>query len=583
MNAALPPNASSSSLPAAASLSSLSLTLIRTQGTGGHASRKSVAFSLGGEKLSSQRAPLLEAERILSSNLKRFTRTPLTTASEAVPENVSANNPPVIPLVKRPVLFLGFFPVYQLACYFKLLLSQNSAASANNNRLLNAPLAILEHRQLSSKDVTRALQAALTSAALPEQFHAPLLKKLSTQLVATPAALSSFFDNLSTSATEPFSWHQLIIIKSPYLAPTFLSQFQTVFTQLKDRKLKVRTTETYFAPLWQLNTINQLSRPQPKIFFIDSLVPPPSRTNTPLTAIIALSGLSTEKHVAILKTQSAFYPVYSAAGMFPFLTRANIPVTALISIDPGHANRTHFYWERWRTLRHHDTPPLIAPLSVAASATRHYEKYHKVLYYLDNFSCWESVKTFFPHPERMFVNMDASLALAGIRILARLGYKRILTYGIDFTIGAFKAHASTYSLEEHCFMQHTRLLPYETQVRPFFHALKTLPPAADTPAKQNYTEPRLMLYQTAYEKLCQQLQSQQALHIQRGETQLLPSTQTPIQLAHRLVLKPYQRQTLYRALLPALKKAYVNLNLHTKTPRSHWLKTRLIQALALSS
>ncbi|BBM88644.1 hypothetical protein COTS27_00326 [Spirochaetota bacterium] len=601
-------------------------------------------FTWQGEKLASTYNPRQAGERLF----QKLEPLPTTTS-----------------FLRRPILFIGFFPVYHIAYYIKNYCSyeENPASqlaltsSQQSSTQLPSPLpiAILESRPLAASEITQSLIATSIET---ETWHRIILKAF----IKTPRALEHFFRTISTAhPTHPSKFtnpikalSQLLILTSPYAQNTDKSLAAQIFNSVKEYTVKTHATTSYFSPYWTLNTFsNILAHSEEKLYFIDSLslthqspttyqdhshqnhskntpahkkklIPATTRKSrsqshsSPPTAIAVASGLSTEEHISLLKTQQALFPVYSVTGVVPFLTKHNIPIEAIISTDPSYHNRLHINWSASDNQSHKSLPPLIAPVSIAPIVPRSYhssyQKRYKNLphnhnnshsfyknrlsnkkstpflnhpppnsasynhapnpstfYYIDDLPLLTSLQPLFTDHRKVFIPMDASISLSLLRLLAKLGYKRILTYGIDFTLTPFKAHIHSYALEEHCFNLHNRLMSYETLTKDFFHKITaTTPTYPNHPDKKavkpsTYTQSKLHLYQQAYNALKQELEQTLNITLMRGETFTEPPS-TPPHIPYSLAImpRPYTREQLQIYMRRHAKKLNLSRNLpHT--------------------
>ncbi len=583
------------------------------------AHKQGFAFSFQGRKLSSQYNPLQEGERILRwQNLNQA----------------------------ELVFFLGFFPVYHIA---KALQDFEKQEKQNKVRWF-----IFESLALSHKDVDTAL--------LKVGLKNPQQRAYLWSILGAQEKLSSFVASLPQAQ----SLSKALIIKSPYMPKADRDLFQQSLARISRRRHAQQITQQYFSLLWQINRLNNLRQPcltsrlekpsphthakesfllQPR-YFIDSLSLEKTATQQgvnhklPATAIALLSGLSSEHQLKHLKESARYFPIFTAAGMVPWLKKHGIAFDAVMTSDGGQVNALHFHWcseknitdfpcqktsqERPLPLdaaaKPSPAPPLIASLSTSLHCLQLYASFLQnqelpkphalpICLYIDDKDIFEALANAKQYAAA-FLEMDGSLVHCMIRLLAKLGFQNIMSFGIDFSYTGFQSHASGYTLAQSCFHKAKKLSSFDTLALPLFAGMKKnktqAPAPAPAPAPQApyaMSDSKLLLYQERFLHLQKQLKQQYGTNIFRAESsqaQLVTSQAKQITVntkpsklwSLKFSPKPYTKQqlanihTAIKSLsMPLAKETFSKQVMKQQKPiqaefyREHHLRKRLTSLL----
>ena len=143
-------------------------------------------------------------------------------------------------------------------------------------------------------------------------------------------------------------------IPSPYEEEENIKTIQSDILDFFSNFTKLYTTNTYFDSIWDFNFLKQVKRN--KKFFLSMILSLKNKNCN--KAILVSSGLSTEKHLSLIKKWSREAFVFSLPGIYPLLKQHKIPVDFLVSSDGGYYNGAHFSRIKENSI------PLIVPFSI---------------------------------------------------------------------------------------------------------------------------------------------------------------------------------------------------------------------------
>lgn len=434
-------------------------------------------FLLDSKKLSSSYDPIKESENILVKYRDRLNQID----------------------GEGEVIALGFFPIYHLKLVNKI-----------NPQL---KLRIVEEN-INQECLKRAWKIVNKDSSIPinknkHQSNIYQPKKRYSFPIIFHQNVETVINYLNKMNSKMLK--KVILLPSPYCSKEVVSRVFKVYQELHQKVLIEEKTTDHFNILWNLHTLSNLK--QNKGYMINSHKWI-DRGNLDRVAFLVSSGPSLDnalkQHQNEIIQLAKNYPFIAVPGIACRLIDIGIPLTAIFSTDAGFLNTYHFS----KLFNHHNTLPLIIPLSIHPSIIRNWKN---IFFYWD----LEEHGDFFTQTigKENFIPADASVVLSGIRLLTHLGCRRIYTIGIDFAITPFQEHALSNITQEILFNQNRRLSNYTTAIHKLFHKQSIIKPFIHHKSGDQlwYQSQALQLYYKQFNKIKDYLE-QKGIKIQSINT-----------------------------------------------------------------
>lgn len=375
----------------------------------------------------------------------------------------------VSPVGIRPedvVLVLGFSPIYHLQAILSLqILSLPNTTGAGQKPGTGGGIFLLE-----KDEALRAQGEALYSRATGETTF-PW-----NGLIFDPEISSPIFDALDAKGVNPNRVKVLVADRTnPQAYGAFLEKLKI---WISDR-LKRATTEAAFGRRW-LRNAKRNSRLKPIHFLSEKSISTPD-------AVLISSGPGLEGNLETLRSLRGKCHFYALPGASVFLGRNGIGIDTFIATDGGYWNLAHFEG----ACRGHRGADLIAPFSIYGAIPPRFSQTH---FFFDD----EAFAKTWPEPETAAANWIPQAGTAvnvALTVMAKLGHRKILTAGIDFSLTPWRCHAPSNITEERFFSSCNRLIPFDTS----YHRAFSMKILRHPDGEGRWTDEKLELYRRLYE------------------------------------------------------------------------------------
>lgn len=412
------------------------------------AKKKGFSFTAGGQYINSQYDPASEGERLLKGY------------------NVSDSDLAV---------FIGLVPYYHIFSYL----------SAHPSR----EIVIIEPDSLHRESLINMLDTFQSC----ENFLPEMINKIKKSVINESdcmAIFSKLFCNTESAVSNSHLSPKFIISRA--YPDTISAWIAEKAAQVFKKTCAETITGKYFDMIWILNNIKNIKL---KHFYMLSTVKcAPERS----TAVFCASGPTIHNDISKIRELSKQFPVFTVPGAWRFLSRSNVAITGIISTDGGFANQYHFEF-----LQNNNKQLLISPFSICSKIPRMIPKriffydlpelYNAAVSILRNAPRLRAVSEVLTD-SRNIIPQQGSVGISGCEILFRMGFEKIITAGLDFSVSPFSCHCTGNAAEEYYFNKTSGFSPYETLCRRFF------PIDLHLGMNGTYYDDKLSFYKNAFEK-----------------------------------------------------------------------------------